>query len=184
MNTMLKYMCKAWKHSACLNNCTHENVLVIWPSETAKSKCLLSIFRKRTMMAVKFVPILTFCPYFLQKTNFSSDIKEIYPYTAIKGMGSWVIWYDCTRYNAHFGKTSKECRHMAGGVNVFTSTKPQETAPLSPYSGKATITRGHLILQQQVEQTLLEQKKQLYNSASLWHIVVSQQSEKLRLHMF
>lgn len=60
-------------------------------SETAKSKCLLSSFRKRTMMAVKFVPILPFCPYFLQKTNFSSDIRKIYPYTAIKGMGYWVI---------------------------------------------------------------------------------------------
>lgn len=49
---------------------------------------------------------------------------------------------------------------MAGEGNVFMSSKPQEIAPLSPYTGKATIIREHLTWQQQVAQILLEQKKQ------------------------
>lgn len=107
-------------------------------SNAAKSKYLLIIFGKKTMLAVKFVPILQFCPLLLQKTDFSNDIREIYPQKFIQVMGYWVIWYSWTWYRTQYRQTSNECRHVAGEGNIFTSTKTEETAPLSPYTGKAT----------------------------------------------
>lgn len=73
---------------------------------------------------------------------------------------------------------------MGGKGNVTMSTKPQETATLSPYTVKATITTGHLTRQQQAAQTLQKQKKQWWHSASLWHIEVSEQSVKKELTCF
>lgn len=86
-------------------------------------------------------------------------------------MDYWVIWYNCMWYSTQY-----KLRNTWQEREMFSWAPNHRRKHL----GKPPL-RGHLTWQQQVAQTLLEQKRQWWSSASLWHLEVSELNEKKTL---